>query len=520
MMNNYLKSKNFLLKAYANNKEKDDKLDDKKIYPNEIEKKDKLEAIIKDEINKEFFVLLQKNVFDENDALAVKEFIKKYIKDNKYFFQQSSDHDFFVKSIVDEIFGLGLLEQYINDDNVQEIWISGTKYIYIDENGVRKKADINFKNDNIIVSMINKILAPVNRKVDESNPLVDARLRDGSRVAITMPPVALNGPEITIRKFKKEKFTIWDYVKYDSMSQKMADFLSNAVAAGLNILVVGGTSSGKTTLLNALSNEIPQDRSAEHVITIEDSAELMIYAPFWQAWETKNANSEGKGGINSSDLVKHSLRNSPDRIIVGEIRDKVAYEVLQASITGHKGCMATIHADNASKAVERFSTLAGSAGVIEATDAKDLFCGAFDLIVVVERLTDPNTNKPCRKVTQICHIVGIGPQAGKILASDGWVKEPPKDDLEKQKQFNDPTKEWLQDIFKLNKKTFKFESTGYVPQELVKKAEAEVRPFDLEIFTATNPKKNNSKKKKDKDKELKEELLKEKEQREKQSSQE
>jgi hypothetical protein len=246
----------------------------------------------------------------------------------------------------------------------------------------------------------------------------------------------------------------------------------------------------------------------------------MIYSPFWQAWETKNANSEGRGGITSSDLVKHSLRNSPDSIIVGEIRDKVAYEVLQASITGHKGCMATIHADNASKAVERFSTLAGSAGIIDAKDAKDLFCGAFDLIVVVERLTDPHTNKPCRKVTQICHIVGIGPQAGKILASDGWVKEPPKDDIEKQKQFDDPEKEWLQDIFKLNKKTFKFESTGYVPQELIKKAEAEVRPFDLEIFTATNPKKKGLKKKNDRDKELKEELLKEKEQREKQSSQE
>ncbi len=463
---NYVNSRKFLCENVVLENTDEER---KKIYPADADKKDKLEEDIKLEINREFHILLQKDKFDNNDANAVREFIKDYIKTNKYFFQSHSDYELFVDMIVNDIFGLGVLESYINNPEIQEIWVLGPKKIYFDRNGTREESPLKFKNDKVIVSMINKILAPINRKADESTPKVDARLADGSRVAITMPPVALNGPEIVIRKFMKNKFILSDYVRVQSLNQKMADFLATSVKWGANILVVGGTSSGKTTLLNALTNEIPCDRGEEHVITIEDSAELIVYSPFLQSWETKNKNAEGKGEVTSSDLVKHSLRNSPDRIIVGEIRDKVAYDVLQAAITGHKGTMATIHADNAAKAVDRFSTLAGSADVISSEDAKALFADAFDLIVVLERLKDPNSNKTRRMITQICHVVGVGDVAAEKL---------------KVAKVANPNHVYLKDIYKLNKNNFTFNTTGYIPKDLIDKAAMENREYDLSLFDA------------------------------------
>ena len=461
---NYVQSKRFL---FENMKFEQTEEEKKKIYPIDTDKKDALEELLKIEINREFHFMLQKDRFEDGDSEKVRQFIKDYIKNNKYFFQIVEDYKMFVDMIVNDIFGLGVLEGYINNPEIQEIWVLGPKKIYIDRLGTREESPLKFKNDKVIISMINKILAPINRKADESTPLVDARLVDGSRVAITMPPVALNGPEIVIRKFKKDKFTLDDYIKFGSASAQMAEFLRQSVIWGANILVVGGTSSGKTTLLNALAIEVPQDRGQEHIITIEDSAELIIFSPFLQSWETKNANTEGKGAINSARLVKHSLRNSPDRIYVGEIRDAVAYDVLQAAITGHKGTMATIHADNAAKAVERFSTLAGSAGIITAEDAKSLFADAFDLIVVLERLKDPNSNKTRRMITQVCHIVGCGNVAAEKLGV---------------KSVNDPNHVYLKDVYTLNKKTFKFKTTGYIPKELIEKAALENREYNLQDF--------------------------------------
>lgn len=465
---NYVNSKKFLYENVQFEKNDDER---KKIYPTDNDKKDELEELIKVEINREFHIMLQKDKFDEKDSKAVRVFIEDYIKSNKYFFQSGDDYRLFIDMIVNDIFGLGVLEGYINNPEIQEIWVLGPKKIYFDRLGTRVESPLKFKNDKVIVSMINKILAPINRKADESTPLVDARLADGSRVAITMPPIALNGPEITIRKFKKEKFTLQNYIQVESTNKKMADFLANSVRWGANILVVGGTSSGKTTLLNALTNEIPRDRGEEHIITIEDSAELIVYSPFLQPWETKNKNAEGRGQVDSSHLVKHSLRNSPDRIIVGEIRDAVAYDVLQAAITGHKGTMATIHADNAAKAVDRFSTLAGSAGIISADDARALFADAFDIIVVLERLKDVKTEKTRRVVTQICHIVGVGDVAAEKLGI---------------KKVNNPNHVYLQDIYKFDKKNSKFKTTGYVPKELIDKAALENREYDLSLFKVEN----------------------------------
>lgn len=461
---NYLSNKKMFLK----NIEVKDEEGTNKIFPNDFKAKDKLENEIKEEINKEFFQILRKDKMTDEDSKLVRKFVENYIKTNKYFFQDFEDYKIFVDMIINDIFGLGVLENYLNNPDIQEIWVLGKDNIFYEEKGIRKKSTLRFKNDKIIVSMINKILAPINRKADESTPKVDGTLPDGSRVAITMPPVALDGPQIVIRKFKKEKFTIWEYIKYGSATMNMAKFLSKSVEWGANILVVGGTGSGKTTLLNALGNEIPHDRGEEHIITIEDSAELIVHSPFLQRWETKNNNSEGRGEVNASELVKHSLRNSPDRIWLGETRDKVAYDVLQAAITGHKGTMTTIHADNAARAVDRFNTLASSSGIISVEDSKRLFSEAFDLIVVMEKVITPK-GEIKRVISQITHVVGVG----KLGAEKSGVKNTAKIDEDRV---------YLQDVYKYNTKTGNFITTGYIPKTMIDKAIMERREYDMSIF--------------------------------------
>ena len=470
-------------KSYLSNKQHvydvkketvEEKDNEKEIYPDDEDKKDKLEEEIKKELKNEFSVMFQKMKYDAEDQEKVEAYIKRYLKKNKYFFKQASDYHMFVTQIVNNIFGLGVLQDYINDPEITEIWILGSKHIYFEKGGKRWESPLKFKNDTIIQSMINKILAPINRKADELNSIVDGRLQNGSRVAITLPPNALGGPELVIRKFKDKKFGLDQYIKYHSLTPEMASFLSTSVAWGANILVCGGTGSGKTTLLNALTSEIPRDdnkKEYEHIITIEDSAELIVDNPFTQRWETRNKNSEGKGAVTPSMLLKHALRNSPDRIILGEIRDEVAYDVMQATMTGHKGTMSTIHAETPKQAGARFSTLAGSAGVVTADEAKAMFASSFDLVVVVEKIVwkDKDGNDVVRRiVTNISHILGYGEAGANKLP-----KRPDKilDQI------------YYQDVFRFNKTTKKFECTGYVPKELITKALYENKHYDNTIFT-------------------------------------
>ena len=460
MIKSYLKNKSFKTENYDIKKDVDS-IEEKKIYKDDTFKKDTLEAKIKEEISKKFYKMFQQSNYSEDDANEVKAFIKKYIKDNMYYFMDSTDYDTFVSTMVNDIFGLGVLENYINDPTINEIWVLGFEDIWYDELGHRKRSNIKFKDDSIVVSMANKILAPINRKVDELNPIVDARLSDGSRVNITFPPIAEH-PEIVIRKFNKYKRRLENYVDDMQLTEQMAEFLKKSVEFGANILVVGGTGSGKTSLLNAISSEIPMD---QHVITIEDSKELKMDVPFWQAWETKNANSEGVGAVTAQMLVKNSLRNSPDRIVLGEIRDAVAYDVLQAAMTGHKGTMSTIHADDANEAGERFCTLAGSAGVVTADEAKKMFSSTFDLVVVIERLKDPKTDKVLHLITKISHIVGYGEKGASKLK------------LEKAQD-----KIYYKDVAYFDKKTNSFEVTGYQPKEMIDKALFENCPYSPDTF--------------------------------------
>lgn len=462
MRTNYLQSKKRRVATYSLIDETE--LESKTIFPNDSGKKDTLEKEIKNDLEKEFYDMFKKSNLTEEDSKIVKKHIQKYIKKEKYFFKDTNDYEMFVDGIINDIFGLGILEHYIKDDTINEIWVLGDRAVWFDRLGKRQRSPICFKNNTVVVSMINKILAPVNRKVDESSPTVDAHLLDGSRVNCTLPPIS-ETPELVIRKFNKNRRTLENYVDDGQITEKMAKFLSNSIKYGANILVVGGTGSGKTSLLNALTCEIPRE---EHVITIEDSRELKVDAPFWQPWETRNANSEGVGQVTPSQLVKNSLRNSPDRIILGEIRDSVAYDVLQAAMTGHKGTMSTIHADNPKEASERFTTLSSTANVISTEEAKRMFADTFDLIVVVKKLISPITGKVLHLVTQICHIVGYGEKGANLIG------------IKSEKSEN---KIYFQDIFALNEKTFALKTTGYVPRKMEAEAKFNGCPYDKTMFS-------------------------------------
>lgn len=437
-------------------KEDDEKYKNR-IGPEDHEKKTMLDAEIREEINREFFNLLKKNTFDENDQRVISSFIDNYIKKNQYFFTDPDDLKSFVNGIVLDIFGLGIIESLRKDSTVQEIWVNGHDHIWYEQDGKRKAYPLKFKDDTSVRNLINKILAPINRKADDSNPLVQGRLSDGSRVSVTLSPVSLNGATVDIRKFKDTMFTLEDYVKIGSCTEQMRQFLSMAVKAKFNIMVSGGTGAGKTTCLNALSAEIPSDGSNEHIITIEDAAELQIYQPFVSRWETKNNNSEGYGAITPKDLVEHSLRNAPDRIILGEIRDDVAYYVLQAANTGHEGTMSTIHANDSRGTIKRFGDLASEAKVLTSKEAQESFCQTFDLIVSVQKVVFPD-RPPERKITQITYIAGMGEQGASKLGIDTKNKKIKED------------KAFLEDIFKYDKIKRKFVCSGFIPNELITKA--------------------------------------------------
>jgi pilus assembly protein CpaF len=441
----------------------------KKIFKDDDKKKADLDKDIRSAINKDFSAMLKKDKFEDNDQKAIYQYVKNFIQSNGYFFTDKSDEEIFITSIVNDIFGFGTIQQLIVDPKVQEIWVEGRRGIFYEQEGKIIQSELKFRGEMPIFSLANKILAPINRKADETNPTVDARLPDGSRVAITLPPVALNGPTINIRKFKKDKFTLDDYVRIGSASPEMKEFLTWSVRAGLNIIIAGGTGSGKTTLLNALSNEIPADRGLEHIITIEDSAELQLYQTFVTSWETKAANSEGQGAVDSSQLLKHALRNAPTRIILGEMRDKVAYDVLQAVNTGHDGTMSTIHCENSAAAIRRFADLAASSGIISTEEATRSIGDSFDLVVFVEKFWDERDKKTYRKITQITYIAGTGTQGASRIKLKNLDKA-------------DPNKVYLQDLFDYDKRNHTFVCSGFFPTELDNKLKAKKYQYPDGLF--------------------------------------
>lgn len=305
-----------------------------------------------------------------------------------------------LKEVLQEALGLGPLEDLLCDSSISEIMVNQWNQIYIERDGKLKRIEKKFLSEQHLMNIIGRIVAPIGRKIDTSTPMVDARLKDGSRVNAIIPPLAIRGIALTIRKFPEDHMRIDDFIKIGTVNKQIAGFFDAAVKAKLNILVSGGTSTGKTTLLNILSGFIPPD---ERIITIEDSAELNLQQPHVVSFEARPPNIEGKGEITIRDLVKNSLRMRPDRVIVGECRGQEALDMLQAMNTGHDGSLTTVHANSCREALSRLETLVMYTGFELPTKAiKDQIVGAIDLIVQMKRFKDGS-----RKITQISEITGM-----------------------------------------------------------------------------------------------------------------
>jgi len=317
-----------------------------------------------------------------------------------------------VKEVLDEALGLGPLEDLLSDDTVTEIMVNSREQIYIEKSGKPMLSPTVFSSEQQMMNIIERIVTPLGRRVDEKTPYVDARLPDGSRVHIIIPPLSLRGPTITIRKFPKKRITYKDLIGFGSMTDDIADFLRACVEAKLNVIVSGGTGSGKTTLLNALSNFIP---STERIITVEDSAELQLGQEHVVRLETRPKNIEGEGEVSIRDLVKCCLRMRPDRIVVGECRAGEALDMLQAMNTGHDGSLTTIHANSPRDCIARLETLVMMSGVNMPLKAiREQIASAVHLIIQQARLSDGS-----RKVTYVTEVAGI--QGDVVSLQDVFV---------------------------------------------------------------------------------------------------
>jgi pilus assembly protein CpaF len=302
--------------------------------------------------------------------------------------------------ILDELTGFGPIQPLLDDPDVSEVMVNGPKKVFIEKNGKLTKSAITFDDDDHVLRIIDRIILPLGRRVDADTPTVDARLPDGSRVNAVVRPVSIDGPSITIRKFRKDKLSIQQLIDYGSLTPHMAEFIRACVLAHLNIVISGGTGSGKTTLLNVLSSFIPEE---ERIVTIEDAAELQLQQDHVLRMETKVPNIDGKGAVTIRDLVRNSLRMRPDRIIVGECRGGEALDMLQAMNTGHDGSLTTLHANTPRDALSRLETMVLMAGMdLPLKVVRQQISSAVDLIIQQTRLKDGS-----RKVTAITEVVGM-----------------------------------------------------------------------------------------------------------------
>src|ERR671912_1046248 len=310
-----------------------------------------------------------------------------------------------LEQITDEIIGLGPLEPLLRDEGITEVMVNGPRQVYIERSGRLELTNVVFQNDDHVMRIIDRIIAPIGRRVDESSPMVDARLTDGSRVNAIIPPLSLVGPVITIRKFAASPFTTDDLIRFGTATPEMFEFLRACIEAKLNLFVSGGTGSGKTTTLNVLSSFIPED---ERIVTIEDAAELRLGQDHVLRLESRPANIEGKGAITIRDLVKNSLRMRPDRIVVGEIRDASALDMLQAMNTGHDGSISTLHANTPRDALSRLETMVLMAGMdLPVRAIREQVASAVDLVLHQTRFKDGS-----RRIT---HLTEVERMEGDII---------------------------------------------------------------------------------------------------------
>ena len=357
------------------------------------------------------------------------------------------------QSVMNEAVGLGPLEKFLEDESITEIMVNNQNEIFIEQAGKLIKSNFRFSSESTVLSVIERIITPIGRRIDESSPMVDARLKDGSRVNAIIPPLALKGPSLTIRKFSKKRLLPQDLVNYGSINDDMVKFLKICVHNRKNIIVSGGTGSGKTTLLNVLSNFIPD---SERIITVEDAAELKLTQPNLVTLEARPANIEGRGQVSIRDLVKNTLRMRPDRIVVGECRGGEALDMLQAMNTGHDGSLTTAHANSPRDVLSRLEVMVLMAGMeLPVSAIREQIASAVDVIV-------QQTRFPCgsRKITSITEVVGI--ESGTIQLQDIFVY--------KQRGFDAN-----------NKVRGEFSSTGFIPSFYEELAEIGYQT-DLDIF--------------------------------------
>jgi len=338
--------------------------------------------------------------FSDQDLRAEAELLVREILANSLKLPDGIDVEELVTDVLDEVVGLGALEPLLADTSVSEIMVNSADEIFVERNGKLERCRAAFTSDEAIRSVIDRIVAPLGRRIDESSPMVDARLKDGSRVNAIIPPLALRGPTITIRKFNKKLFGVADYLRLGSANEAMFDFLKVCVECRKNIVISGGTGSGKTTLLNILSNLIPQ---GERIVTIEDAAELKLNSPHLVSLEARPSNVEGKGVVTIRDLVRNALRMRPDRIVVGECRGGEALDMLQAMNTGHDGSLTTAHANSPRDVISRLEVMTLMAGMdIPMSAVREQIASAVDVIVQQTRLSDGS-----RRITSIAEVTGV-----------------------------------------------------------------------------------------------------------------
>jgi pilus assembly protein CpaF len=302
--------------------------------------------------------------------------------------------------VYDELFGFGPLEPLLADRTISDILVNGSGHVYIERAGLLEQVEASFKDDDHLLQIIDRIVSRIGRRIDESSPMVDARLPDGSRVNAIIPPLSLNGPVLSIRRFGVNPLTMENLLEYETLTPAMAEFLDAAAKSRLNIVISGGTGSGKTTLLNCLSAFIPTE---ERLVTIEDSAELRLQQAHVIRLETRPVNIEGRGEITQRQLLRNALRMRPDRIIIGEVRGEEAIDMLQAMNTGHDGSMTTIHANSPRDALARLETMVSIAGLrLSDKSMRQQITAAIDLVIQVMRLTDGT-----RKISSISEITGM-----------------------------------------------------------------------------------------------------------------
>ena len=323
------------------------------------------------------------------------------------------------REIADDILGYGPLEPFLRDDSVTEVMVNAHDRIFIERGGKLERTKTAFVDNAHLLRIIDKIVSQVGRRIDEASPMVDARLPDGSRVNAIIPPLSLRGPTLTIRKFARDPYTMDDLINFGSVSGKAAHFLSACVKGKLNVLISGGTGTGKTTMLNALSAFVPDD---ERIVTIEDAAELQLQQEHVITLESRPANIEGKGEVRIRELVRNALRMRPDRIIVGEVRGPETLDMLQAMNTGHEGSLTTVHANSPRDALSRIETLVLTAGLdLPLRAIREQTASAFDLLVQIARLVDGS-----RKITHVTEVLRM--ESDIITLQDIFLAKPPDED--------------------------------------------------------------------------------------------